>query len=115
MATIRQRSNLSWQAIVRRTGFPKQHKVFKKKQDAILWARLIEHEIDQGNRVDFKRAEQVTIRDIVNHYLTQEATQLNRSYKREKSRLILLLKHFGPFCSPNNTHKNSSISRYKAL
>ena len=95
MATIRQRSNLSWQAIVRRTGFPKQHKVFKKKQDAILWARQIEHEIDQGNRVDFKRAEQVTIRDIVNHYLTQEATQLNRSYKREKSRLILLLKHFG--------------------
>jgi len=95
MATIRQRSNLSWQAIVRRTGFPKQHKVFKKKQDAILWARQIEHEIDQGNRVDFKRAEQVTIRDIVNHYLTQEATRINRSYKREKSRLMLLLKHFG--------------------
>ena len=95
MATIRQRSNLSWQAVVRRTGFPKQHKVFKRKQDAILWARQIEHEIDQGNRVDFKRAEQVTIKDIVNHYLTQEATRINRSYKREKSRLMLLLKHFG--------------------
>ena len=95
MAAIRQRSNLSWQAVVRRTGFPKQHKVFKKKQDAILWARQIEHEIDQGNRVDFKRAEQVTIRDIVNHYLTQESTRINRSYKREKSRLMLLLKHFG--------------------
>ena len=95
MATIRLRSNLTWQAVVRRTGFPKQHKVFKKKQDAILWARQIEHEIDQGNRVDFKRAEQVTIRDIVNHYLTQESTRINRSYKREKSRLMLLLKHFG--------------------
>jgi hypothetical protein len=94
MATIRKR-NAVWQAIIRRQGFPKQYKVFKKKQDAILWARQIEHEIDQGNRVDFKRAEQVTIRDIVNHYLTQEATRLNRSYKREKSRLMLLLKHFG--------------------
>jgi integrase len=97
MATIRQRSNLSWQVIVRRTGFPKQHKVFKKKQDAILWARQIEHEIDQGNRVDFKRAEQVTIKDIVNHYLTQEATQLNRSYKREQSRMRLINEFFGDY------------------
>ena len=97
MATIRQRSNLSWQAIVRRTGFPKQHKVFKKKQDAILWARQIEHEIDQGNRVDFKRAEHVTIRDIVNHYLTQEATRINRSYKREQSRMKLINKFFGDY------------------
>ena len=95
MATIRQRSNLSWQAIVRRTGFPIQHKVFKKKQDAILWARQIEHEIDQGNRVDFKRAEQITIGEIIHDYLKKESTRINRSYKREKSRLMLLLKHFG--------------------
>ena len=95
MATIRQRSNLSWQAVVRRTGFPKQHKVFKKKQDAILWARQIEHEIDQGNRVDFKRAEQIIVGEIIHDYLKKETTRINRSYKREKSRLMLLLKHFG--------------------
>jgi integrase len=95
MATIRQRSNLSWQAIVRRTGFPKQYKVFKKKQDAVLWARQIEHEIDQGNRVDFKRAEQITVGEIIHDYLKKESTRINRSYKREKSRLMLLLKHFG--------------------
>ena len=95
MATIRQRTNLSWQAVVRRTGFPKQHKVFKKKQDAILWARQIEHEIDQGNRVDFKRAEKITIGQIIDDYLKKESVRINRSYKREKSQLRLIKQYFG--------------------
>jgi len=95
MSTIRQRSNLSWQVIIRRKGFPKQSKVFKKKAEATLWARQIEHEIDQGNQVDFSQASKVTIHRIIDDYLATR--EVYRSYKREKSRLLLLKKHFGDY------------------
>jgi integrase len=94
MASFRQTKNKSWQVIIRRQGVPKQHKTFKTKTEAIQWANEIEYEIDRGNRVDFKLAEQVTIGEIILDYLKKESTRINRSYKREKSRLMLLLKHF---------------------
>ena len=97
MARIRQTKNKSWQVIIRRQGVPTQYKTFKTKTKAIHWAHEIEYEIDRGNRVDFKLAEQVTIGEIILDYLKKESTRINRSYKREKSRLLLLKKHFGDY------------------
>ena len=96
MATIRKR-NAVWQVIIRRQGFPKQSKVFSKKAEATQWAHEIELEIDRGNRVDFNLANKVTINDIIDNYMRQQTLIVNRTYKREKSRLLLIKQHFGGY------------------
>jgi len=97
MASIRQTANKSWQVIIRRQGVPTQHKTFKTKTEAVHWAHQIEHEIDKGNRVDFNLANKVTINDIIDDYMRQQRLTFNRSYKREKSRLILLKQQLGAY------------------
>ena len=97
MASIRQTTNKSWQVVIRRQGVPTQHKTFKTKTEATHWAHQIEHEIDKGNRVDFNLANKVTINDIINDYMSQQRLTINRSYKREKSRLLLLKQQLGAY------------------
>lgn len=97
MASIRQTKNKSWQVIIRRQGVPTQHKTFKTKTEAIQWAHEIEHEIDRGNRVDFNLANKVTLNDIIDDYMRQQELTIKRSYKREKSRLIILKQQLGAY------------------
>ena len=97
MASIRQTKNKSWQVIIRRQGVPTQHKTFKTKTEAIQWAHEIEHQIDRGNRVDFNLANKITLNDIIDDYMRQQELTINRSYKREKSRLIVLKQQLGAF------------------
>jgi integrase len=97
MASIRQTKNKSWQVIIRRQGVPTQHKTFKTKTEAIQWAHEIEHQIDRGNRVDFNLANKITLNDIIDDYMRQQELTINRSYKREKSRLIVLKQQLGAY------------------
>ena len=97
MASIRQTTNKSWQVIIRRQGVPTQYKTFKTKTAAIQWAHEIEHEIDRGNRVDFNLANTVTINDIIDDYMRQQELSFNRTYQREKSRLIVLKQQLGDY------------------
>ena len=96
MATIRHLSNKTWQAIIRRKGSPKQYKTFSSKLEALQWAREIETDVDKGTLIDYKLASQTTLNDIIDRY-QNECQLINRSYKRENSRLRLLRKHLGDF------------------
>jgi len=48
MASIRQRSG-TWQARVRRKGYPDEVASFKTKTEAQAWARSVESTMDQGS------------------------------------------------------------------
>jgi len=113
MASIRQTKNKSWQVVIRRQGVPTQHKTFKTKTEATHWAHQIEHEIDKGNRVDFNLANKVTINDIINDYMSQQRLTINRSYKREKSRLLLLKQQLGAYSL--NQLTSSKIALFRDL
>ena len=97
MATIRQRSNSSWQAIIRRKGFPKQSKVFIKQSEAIRWARAVEGEFDRGKATDFTQADRVTLGDIIDQYVNNYQHKRDPNFKREYSRLKILKHHLGSY------------------
>ncbi len=67
MATIRQRGN-TWQAIVKRKGYPTQSKSFELKKDAEKWARHQERLLDAGQWVDRSEAEETTLSQLLERY-----------------------------------------------
>jgi len=67
MATIRQRKG-SWQAIIKRRGYPPQTKTFDLRRDAEKWARQQERELDVGQWQDRTEAEQTTLKDLLERY-----------------------------------------------
>jgi len=97
MSTIRQRTNSSWQAIIRRKGFPKQSKVFRKQSEAIRWARAVEGEFDRGKAADFTQADRVTLGDIIDQYVKNYQHNRDPNFKREHSRLKTLNHHLGSY------------------
>jgi integrase len=94
MATIRQQKNGRWQAIIRRRDSASRSKTFSTKERALIWARLIESEIDRGIYIDRTASEQITISDIISRY-QNEITPLKRSASKEISRLRMLNQFFG--------------------
>jgi len=113
MASIRQTKNKSWQVIIRRQGVPTQYKTFKTKTEAIQWAHEIEHQIDRGNRVDFNLANKVTFNDIIDDYMRQQELTINRTYQKEKSRLLLLKQQLGAYSL--NQLTSSKIALFRDL
>ena len=97
MATIRQRTNSSWQAIIRRKGFSKQSKVFRKQSEAIRWARAVEGEFDRGKAADFTQADRITLGDIIDQYVKNYQHKRDSNFKREYSRLKTLKHHLGSY------------------
>ena len=68
MATFRKRGN-SWEAQVRRVGFPPVTKSFRNKKTAEAWARQIEQELERtGVLVDRRRLRAATLMDICVRY-----------------------------------------------
>ena len=81
MASIRQRSG-TWQARVRRKGFPDEVKSFPTKTEAQAWARNIETAMYQGSYKHTAKAEDLLLRDLLERYVT-EVSPTKRSHKRE--------------------------------
>jgi integrase len=68
MATIRKRDNGTWQAIVRRKGFPAQSRVYDLKVDAEDWARETERDIRRGEFKDRRNAANTTFGQVLEYY-----------------------------------------------
>jgi len=71
MATIRKREGKcgdSFQAIVKRRGFPLTSQTFEHKADALIWARQIETEIDRGQYLPRAVSEGILLRDLIERY-----------------------------------------------
>lgn len=88
MATIRQRGN-TWQAIVKRKGYPTQSKSFDLKKDAERWARHQERLLDAGQWTDRSEVQQTTLLDLLNKY-EKEVTPKKRGAANEVLRIKVI-------------------------
>ncbi|MFZ2974811.1 MAG: site-specific integrase [Ferribacterium limneticum] len=68
MATIRQKDSGSWQAIVRRRGWPQQSKTFRTKTEALQWSKGIETEINRGSFQSYNQAERTVFKDLLTRF-----------------------------------------------
>lgn len=70
MASIRAHGN-SWQARVRRLGYPDITRSFQTRHDAEKWARALESEIDKGQLVNVTEAQRTSLGDVIARYLVE--------------------------------------------
>lgn len=91
MAAIRKRGS-SWQALVRRRGYPDTVKTFSSKTEAEQWARAIEVEMDRGLFVCRDKTEQTTLGDVIRRYMLS-VTPSKRGHVEETIRLTATLRN----------------------
>lgn len=71
MPQIRDRSNGSYQAIVRKAKYPDQRKTFKTKSAAKAWARKVEMQMDDGTFIDDKEVISYRLSDLIHNYIKE--------------------------------------------
>jgi len=92
MATIRKRGS-SWQAQVRREGYPPLSKTFPSKADAAAWARDQERAIDRAELpTSIKELKGITLAELLRRYRDM-VTPAKRGAEPERYRLKTLLAH----------------------
>jgi integrase len=92
MATIRKRGS-SWQAQVRREGYPPLSKTFASKADALAWARDQERAIDRAELpTTIRELKGITVGDLLRRY-SEAVTPLKRGAGPEQYRIRTLLAH----------------------
>jgi hypothetical protein len=68
MPTIRKRGE-TWQAQVRRAGYPALSKSFSTRADALAWAREKERSIDRAELpIDIRELKRLTVADLLKRY-----------------------------------------------
>jgi integrase len=101
MPTIRKRGE-TWQAQVRRSGYPALSRSFATRADAIAWAREKERAIDRAELpTDIKELKRLTVADLLKRY-EQEITPRKRGATFERSRIRQLMAHRMSQTSLNN-------------
>ena len=116
MATIVPRTGRSgkrtWQAQVRKKGYPRQTKTFDLKTDAVKWARKIEREMDQKTWRDLKGADSLTLTQALDTYLNEVSTRKRpRSAERDRLSASYLRHAFGALTLAQMTPDR--IARYR--
>jgi integrase len=92
MPTIRKRGS-TWQAQVRRAGYPALTKSFGTRADALAWSREKERLIDRAELpADIKELKRLKVADLLKRY-EQEITPRKRGAAFERSRIRQLLAH----------------------
>lgn len=71
MATFRKTPSGTWQAQVRRRGWPPITKTFPRKRDAQDWAIGVESDMRRGSYVRRDPAERMTLSEALDKYLTE--------------------------------------------
>jgi integrase len=82
MATFRKRGE-KWQARIQRHGFPAISKSFITRQDAEMWARLTESEVERGLYVCPSEGQRTTLAEALNRY-EQEVSAFKKSHTVER-------------------------------
>jgi integrase len=90
VATIRRRGK-SWEAQIRREGWPVLSRNFKSKTSARAWATSIESEMERGVFVDRTEAERNTLGDLLSRYLS-EISISKKGAQSERYRISSLLR-----------------------
>jgi integrase len=111
MPTIRKRGQ-TWQAQVRRAGYPALSKSFSTRADAIAWAREKERSIDRAELpTDIKELKRLTVADLLKRY-EQEITPRKRGAVFERSRIRQLLAHRMSQTSLSNL-SGATVTQYR--
>jgi integrase len=71
MATIINRGEFQWRAVIRRKGH-QSSKTFYYKSDAEIWARKTESEIDRGIFINTNEAERTTLSKLIERYKSEK-------------------------------------------
>lgn len=79
----------SYQAKIRKAGFPAQSRTFPNKKDAERWMVEREAEMSRGTFVDVRAAASMTLRQAIERY-AEEVTPQKRSAAQEKPRLMAM-------------------------
>jgi integrase len=103
MASILKRGAYSYQAVIRRRGFPSQTKTFDTKAEAQKWARMIERDMDRGAWRDSSAAERSTLGDVLRRYAA-EVTPAKKGAVIEVTKINAILRD--PICA----HRLSALS-----
>lgn len=98
MASITKTKAGTWQAQVRKKGWPTQCKNFRIKKDAESWARTTEDEIARGIYVPRSESENMSIAEAMDKYLKEVSpTKKEETQRRELSRGKLLKERLGKY------------------
>jgi integrase len=90
MASIRQRLG-TWQARVRRKGYPDEVASFKTKTEAQAWARSIESAMHQGAYQSTRPAKDILLADVLQRYM-DEVTPSKRGAQREAEGIQFMMR-----------------------
>lgn len=112
MATIRKLRS-KWQAQVRIKGHKPQAKSFTLRSDAVAWARQVETEIQRGLFVDTAVAEQMTVRDAIERYLTSINDQKKQRIERSTARPVVASSGHISLFNLNNQHLVGNPPKYR--
>jgi integrase len=111
MPNIRKRGE-TWQAQVRRAGYPALAKSFATRADAVAWAREKERAIDRAELpTDIKELKRLTVADLLKRY-ELEVTPRKRGAVFERSRIRQLLAHRMSQTSLNNL-SGATVTQYR--
>lgn len=75
MATLRKRGSHQWQAIVRKSGFPRYSATFKTKTEAKTWADKIEESMANDTFKGILQADVTTLKEVMDRYLVDVVPQ----------------------------------------
>jgi hypothetical protein len=111
MPTIRKRGE-TWQAQVRRSGYPALTRSFATRADAVAWAREKERAIDRAELpTDIKELKRLTVADLLKRY-EQEITPRKRGAVFERSRIRQLVAHRMSQTSLSNL-SGATVTQYR--
>jgi hypothetical protein len=92
MATFRKRAN-AWQVRIQRSGYPEQSKSFKSRSEAMVWARKVESELDNGViHQQLNVNSKVLLKDLLERYKS-EVTIHKKHPAAEAYRINFWLRH----------------------
>ena len=95
MASILKRGDYSYQAVVRRRGYPSQTKTFDTKPEAQRWARMVERDMDRGAWRDTSLAQKYTLGEVLSRYCN-EVTPAKKGASIEVMKINAMLRD--PIC-----------------
>ncbi|HYE34017.1 hypothetical protein [Methylocaldum sp.] len=96
MATIRKRSNGTFQVQIRLKGNKPLTGTFSTKDLAQKWAKKIESEIEQGTYRDHAPAQETIFKEVCERYLNNVLPS-KKSVKQTRSALGIILEHLGDY------------------
>jgi len=81
---------------VRRSGIPSISQTFKTKEQALIWARKIEYELDTGIYLSKENTERITFAELATRYIN-EVSPKKKGAKQETYRLSKIIREFKDF------------------